>query len=156
LFERNLKGAENEQMELNFYTDLYFESLKLFKFFGRCVSLGFKDCQDKANMLLDNSKVLKDAYKYDDNADEVNYIEAIIKLELDRGIAMLNQDNNNTELKKWKNKEDVEKWMYNYQSTAWIIVRGAWFFDFMGEVMRLIDAERTWTLKKVAATAYDS
>ena len=46
--------------------------------------------------------------------------------------------------------------MYNYQSSAWIIVRGAWFFDFMGEVMRLLEAERDWTLKKIAATAYDS
>lgn len=46
--------------------------------------------------------------------------------------------------------------MYNYQSSAWIIVRGAWFFDFMSEVMRLMEAERDWTLKKIAATAYDS
>ena len=62
-------------MEVNFYTDLYFESLKLFKFFGKCVSLGFKDIQDKANMLLVNQKVMKIAYKYQDDSPEVMYIE---------------------------------------------------------------------------------
>jgi hypothetical protein len=62
LFERNLKGAETDQMEVNFYADLYFESLKLFKYFGKCITMGFKDIQDKANMLLVNQKVLKIAY----------------------------------------------------------------------------------------------
>ena len=46
--------------------------------------------------------------------------------------------------------------MYQYQSTAWIVVRGAWFFDFMGELMRLVVVDRDMPLRKVAITAYET
>jgi len=44
-------------MDINHYTDLYFESLKLFKFLGSAVALGFKDVNDKANGILANQKL---------------------------------------------------------------------------------------------------
>jgi len=66
-------------MEVVFYTDLYFESLKLFKYFGSAVSLGFKDISDKANMLLINQKVLRVAFKLEEDGPEVKYIESLVK-----------------------------------------------------------------------------
>lgn len=71
-------------------------------------------------------------------------------------MAFLNKDNNKSILKKWENKQDIQQWMYQYQSTAWIVVRGAWFFDFMGELIRLIVTERDMPLRKAATTAYET
>lgn len=69
-------------------------------------------------------------------------------------MAFMNYDNNKYEIRKWSPDSKVEKWMYYYQSTTWVSVRGAWFFDFFGEICKLIYEERDWSLKKVATTAY--
>ena len=42
LLAQCLEDAEQEQMKISNYTDLYYESLKLFRHFGKAVALGFK------------------------------------------------------------------------------------------------------------------
>jgi len=45
--------------------------------------------------------------------------------------------------------------MYSYLSTAWILVRGAWFFDFKAELLRLMVTKRDMSFKKIGQKAYD-
>lgn len=82
-------------------------------------------------MVIDSRLVQKDA-------PEVTYVEEFVKYELRSEMAFLNEDNNSRILSDWENQRLVQKWMYSYQSTAWILVRGAWFFDFMGHLFKQI------------------
>jgi len=54
LYEINLKGAEDEKMEIKLFTDLYFECMKFFKHFGSALFIAFRDMEMKANMILKN------------------------------------------------------------------------------------------------------
>jgi len=71
-------------------------------------------------------------------------------------LAYLNNGNNKSILKKWENKQDIQQWMYSYQSTAWIVIRGAWFFDFMGEILRLLVENRDLTMAKCVIGSYET
>lgn len=62
-------------MSIKVYTDIYFESLKLFQHFGSALALGFKDIKDKANDILGNQKTIKGLNIFPDNAPETNLIE---------------------------------------------------------------------------------
>ena len=46
--------------------------------------------------------------------------------------------------------------MNSYLSVSWMVIRGAWFVDFMGEIMRLFVTDRQMGLKKAAIDAYDA
>ena len=42
LFKINLEYAKKEKMKLEYFIDLYLESIKLFKHLGKAISIGFK------------------------------------------------------------------------------------------------------------------
>ena len=44
--------------------------------------------------------------------------------------------------------------MYKYLSTAWIVLRGTWLFNIVGEIFKLVVLERSWSLSKIAKEAY--
>lgn len=148
--------AESDQMDLKHYTDLYFESLKLFKFFGSAVALGFKDIQDKAHGIIANQKQIKEAGSFSDESPEIRFIEQLMNYEISHKLAPMNQGNNKKILNKDFNKDEVKNWMYSYQSTCWIVLRGAWFFDFMAEIIHLLVTDRQMDLQKAASIAYDT
>lgn len=48
-----------------------------------------------------------------------------------------------------------DKSMGYYQSTAWVLIKGAWLYDYLSRVFYYIVHERQLSLIKVAQTAYD-
>jgi len=70
--------------------------------------------------------------KNDDTCNQ--YIEDFIESELEQGIAFASGKNNRTLLKDHPNSDALR----NYSSMAWIFYRGAWIFDFMSELTRLL------------------
>lgn len=59
------------------------------------------------------------------------------------GLLMMNGDN------------QVDKSLGYYQSTAWVIIKGAWFFDFLHSVYWYVVTKKELTLIKCAQNAYD-
>ena len=98
---------------------------------------------------------MRDSKLLPDDADELIYIEEYIKWELRTEMAFLNEDNNSKIISKWNDRTDIKKWMYSYQSTAWIFVRGAWYFDFMSYLFRLIVTNKDASLSTIGHQAYD-
>lgn len=63
-------------MNIGEFTDLYFESLKLFKHFGKAVALGFQDIDYSAHEMLKNKATLTNHFDLpEDGAPEIKYIE---------------------------------------------------------------------------------
>ena len=62
-------------MEIGHFTDLYYESLKLFKHFGSAVKLGFQEINSNANDILKNKMTLKEHLNLPDGAPEIKYME---------------------------------------------------------------------------------
>ena len=89
--------------------------------------MGFKDVDEKGNKILKNQKKLKDLGIFPEGAPPVTYIESLVEYEL------------------WINCHD----------TSQILIRGSWFFDFMGEIMYLFVQHEDWTMTKVASVAYE-
>jgi hypothetical protein len=75
LFQKNLQCAEKQKMEISHFTDLYYESLKLFKHFGSAVKLGFQEINSNANDILKNKVTLKNHLNLPDGAPEIRYME---------------------------------------------------------------------------------
>jgi hypothetical protein len=42
-----------------------------------------------------------------------------------------------------------------YQSTAWVLIKGAWFYDFINRVFYYVVSDRKISLIKSAQLAYD-
>ena len=143
-------------MEINQFTDLFYESLKLFKHFGSAVKLGFQEINQNADMMLKNRDNLKAHLNLPDDAPEIKYMEQFMYWEMKHGIEMCNSSNNKSLLKKWDNKDDIKPWMYSHKSMCWQAQRGAWFFEFMGEIMRILNEERNLSLSKVAIKSYNN
>ena len=106
--------------------------------------------------MKENLAIMKDKLKkIDEESPQYIYVEDFIKMEIDNGYAFLNAGNNNSILKKMP-KKDVDPLMYRYQSTAWNFIRGAWFYDYITELFKVMVDERTISLKEVATKAYDN
>ena len=44
--------------------------------------------------------------------------------------------------------------MQKYQSTAWVIIRGAWFFDYITALFNNIVTHKDWKLSQCGQEAY--
>lgn len=68
---------------------------------------------------------------------------------------MMNGDNNKKIISQRTNQNDSGKWMKDYISAGWIIVRGAWFFDYLKAVLQRLCYRPDMECSKVAVEAYD-
>jgi len=82
-------------------------------------------------------------------------VEQLIKFEIKKELIYMNGDNNKSILKKRKIKSDHAKWMNSYCSTGWVIIRGAWLFDYLYAVFHKIQHNRDMKFGDIATTAYD-
>ena len=128
-------------MEIALLTALYEELLKLFIHFGAATKLAFggkyyhfynflSDMVDKTARIRNNQKLL--AGKISD--DDSQYLETFIQNEERLGIMMMNGDN-------YK-----DKFYGYYQSTAWVLIRGAWLFDYIHKVFWYVVNNRDMSL----------
>lgn len=74
--------------------------------------------------------------------------------EYEMGIEEFNSENNKSVLKKI-DKANQKPWMSTYNSTARNVFRGCWFFDFLHEIFKGFNEQRTVKLSKVATDAYN-
>lgn len=55
-----------------------------------------------------------------------------------------------------KKKLPDEKWMKNYVSAGFVVVRGAWFFEYLESTLDCLCFKREMQCSDVAIHAYDS
>lgn len=60
---------------------------------------------------------------------------------------------NNAEILKQGNCQYL---LTKYQSSTWTFIRGAWFFDYLVEVFRLLYHERQMSMTNISLQAYDT
>ena len=121
-------------MEIQLMADFYLEFLKFCNHFGKVLAAAFDDVADKSRELLENQKFMVDIkeMKADENCNK--YIEDFIEFEIAQGIAFASGKNNRNLLRNHPKYEAYK----NYVSTSWNISRGAWIFDFITELSRLL------------------
>lgn len=70
----------------------------------------------------------------------------------------MNGDNNRKIIEKRNKKGRLkdEKWMKSYVSAGWVVVRGAWFFDYLEATLECLCFKRHMNCAEVAVTAYDA
>jgi hypothetical protein len=95
-------------------------------------------------------KAPKGTIEYDANL----FIESHILLEFQNKVIYLNGDNNKQKLKELSNEIEVKIWMHKYQSTGWVIIRGAWFFDYLATLTHNIVTNKEWKLSQCGQEAY--
>jgi len=145
--------VDQNGMEISEYTQIYREIVKLFKYFGKGLVIAFKECNDKADSVDTNVALLSEI-----KGQQINTIEEMLQFEHENGLLFLNGGNYNAQLKKFdsdvlKNNKDK---LYYYVSTGWVIIRGAWLFDFLSQVFKHSREEpRDKTLSTCAKEAYD-
>jgi len=84
---------------------------------------------------------------------DLGLLEQCMK-EFEMGIQEFNGENGKSLLKKM-DKANHKPWMAAYNSTARNLYRGCWFFDFLTEIFRGFNEDKTVKLAKVATEAYN-
>ena len=82
-------------------------------------------------------------------------MEDFMDLEIHLGLVYLNDSDNSKILSKWPNQNQIDKWMYSYQSTAHIVERNCWFFDYLYNLFNIMVNDRDLKLSEIGAKAYD-
>lgn len=75
--------------------------------------------------------------------------------EIKKELVMMNGDNNKKVMGKRANKNDSAKWMNKYVSAGWIIVRGAWFFDYLKAILFRLCYRPDMECSVLAVEAYE-
>uniref|UniRef100_A0A7S3FU91 Glycolipid transfer protein domain-containing protein n=1 Tax=Strombidium rassoulzadegani TaxID=1082188 RepID=A0A7S3FU91_9SPIT len=152
-----VRQSEGRRMNIQLYVDFYYECLKLFLHFGSAIKLAFKDIQEKADRIKGNRDLLAEKGLVGRGSPEHTFIEEFVDFEFARKLAFLNSDNNKKVLKEAHGgrAEELERWMFGYQSTAWVFIKGAWLFDYMYGIFSLMVQDREMTLTNIASKAYD-
>jgi len=76
-----------------------------------------------------------------------------VEFEINNNLHWFNLDDNYYILKSWP-EENKKPWMNKYISTTLYYERGAWMFDFMACMFRLMVEKREWSNYEVGVTAY--
>lgn len=142
------------RMKVKGYTDIYYEWLKMLGAFGSVISLAFKDINDKAKQINSNQDFLKNL----EPNQPFETIEETIDFEFDKGIYQLNGNLFKSTTKKTtdtsfllKHKSEI----YYFQSTSWVVIKGAWFYEFLTELFRQIADKQRPPMSECAKKAYD-
>ena len=159
-----VEQSKNNKMQIDLYTSLYEEYLKLFLHFGKAIKLAFADISQKAQQIRDQQAQLTKAFALDKaqhGTKQYNasmYVEHMVLWEVQEGLVMMNGDNNSKILKQRtsRNKLTDERWMKSYCSSGWVINRGAWFFDFLEDTFNCLYYKREMECAEVAVHAYDT
>ena len=86
---------------------------------------------------------------------KVTFLQGFVELEAEQKVLELNYDDNKKTIKKMA-KEDVQKWMSGYTSTARTLYRGCWFMDFLHAIFAGFYNDKESKLSKVATAAYNT
>jgi len=76
-----------------------------------------------------------------------------MEFEMEKNIMPFNLDDNEYMLTKWA-KKDKLPFMNKYVSTSFYFERGAWMFDFMACMFKLLVEERDWSNYSIGVKAY--
>ena len=160
-----VEQSKSNQMQIDLYTELYDELLKLFLHFGSAIKIAFADISEKAEQIRNGKKTVSQAYHLDQGqpgsqeyaADK--YVEQLILWEVQEELVMMNGDNNKKVMasRKLSNIRISDySWMKSYISVGWVVVRGAWFMDFLEATLYCLSFKKDMQCSDVAVYSYDT
>lgn len=143
---------QGDKMEIDIYCDMYKEWVKHMQHLGSCVSMGFKDLEDKRLNILDNREYYLELGLISTAHEEFRYLKDTIDFEIKTELHLVDWGMNKEHLEKaYKHvglrqpvEDDFE--IEGYWSTCQTIVVGEWFFLFLSHLYQ----EYTTTDKSMA------
>lgn len=149
----NIENSKKGKILIQDYVDMYLEGAKFFKFFGSALTMTALDSQDRAAQILRNAKSVKEAYGLKDDDPAVIYINDFMEFEMSKKLANFNLDDN-AYLLTQRAKEDIHPFMETYISTTFHFERGAWTFEYMHDMFKLMVEHRKMSNYDVGVKAY--
>ena len=125
-------------------------------FFGAIISLAFSDINDKAG-IIDANKILINSFLSPENY--LLTIEEFIDFEFQEHLVHLTGNSYQANLRTANGPcvflSEYKEQLWYYQSTAWVIIRGAWFYDFLAALFSNMEIDKNLELSKCAVNAYN-
>ena len=112
------------------------------------------DINEKATIINNNQRLLITELKYKEaDSPEGQFIQPFVAMEASLNCQPLNKDDNKKTLKKYK-KEEIQPWFAKYASTSRTLWRGAWFFDFLNNMLTMLITDRTILMSNTTQASY--
>lgn len=151
--------ANEDRLEVKLYIDIFYEFLKFFQLFGSALYLGFVDVRDKADQLKANQELMSKLLGRQEDKDRLAHVNSFIDMEFELGLQNLNGNSYRSALSKFDGEskflQSNKNPLYYYQSVSWVVIRGAWFYDFLSEIMNQLDKHKDKSMSQVAGDAYN-
>jgi len=80
-------------------------------------------------------------------------LDSVVDFEFKNHMALMVQKSYNSEQIKKIPKDKIQPFMKNYKSVSWALLMGAWFFDFIGALMKRVK-QKDYAISTAAREAY--